>query len=55
MHYEMTDDRIVAAGEFPLKQTDLGLTPFNVVGGALRVRDGMLVRIRLVARAGRRA
>ena len=50
MHYQIGADQVVASGEFPLKQTDLGLTPFNAVGGALRVRDGMTVRLRLVAR-----
>ena len=49
MHYRIQAGRIVATGEFPLKQTDLGLTPFNAVGGALRVRDGMEVRLRVVA------
>lgn len=55
MRYEMTDEQIVATGQFPLKQTDLGLTPFNAVGGALRVRDGMLVRLSLVAKPAPRA
>jgi YceI-like domain len=50
MHYEIRPGEIVASGEFPLKQTDLGLTPFSAMAGALRVRDGMTVRIRLVAR-----
>jgi polyisoprenoid-binding protein YceI len=53
MRYQIDADQVVASGEFPLKQTDLGLTPFNAVGGALRVRDGMTVRLRLVARPAR--
>ena len=50
MHYDVEADEIVASGEFPLRQTDLGLTPFAVMGGALSVRDGMTVRLTLVAR-----
>ena len=50
VRYHIEADEIVVTSEFPLKQTDLGLTPFNTVGGALRVRDGMKVRLELVAR-----
>lgn len=50
VRYHIGPDEIVAAGEFPLKQTDLGLEPFSALGGALKVRDGMKVRLRLVAR-----
>lgn len=50
MHYELQPDEIVTTGEFSLKQTDLGLTPYSAAGGALRVANGMRVRIRLVAK-----
>lgn len=50
LHYDIRADEIVVTGEFPLKQTDLGLTPFSALGGSLRVRDGIEVRLRLVAR-----
>jgi hypothetical protein len=50
LRYEIRADEIVASGEFPLRQTSLGLTPFSALGGALRVRDGMKVALRLVAR-----
>lgn len=50
MHYEIRADEIVVTGEFPLKQTDLGLTPFTALGGALRVRNSLEVRLRLLAR-----
>lgn len=49
VRYDIEGDEIVITGEFPLKQTDLGLTPFSALGGALQVRDGMEVRLRLVA------
>jgi hypothetical protein len=53
LRYEIHDDEIVASGDFPLKQTDLGLTPFSALGGGLQVRDGMKIRLRLVARLRR--
>jgi hypothetical protein len=50
LHYEMRPDEIVATGEFPLEQTDLGLTPFSALGGALTVRNKVTIRFRLVAK-----
>jgi hypothetical protein len=50
LRYEIRGEEIVASAEFPLTQTSLGLTPFSALGGALRVRDGMQVSLRLVAR-----
>jgi hypothetical protein len=50
VHYRIQADRIVATGEFSLRQTALGLAPFSIMGGALQVRDVMTVRFRLVAR-----
>lgn len=51
VHYGIKADEIVVTGAFPLKQTDLGLTPFNALGGALQVRNTMEIRLVLVARA----
>ena len=51
VHFEQQGDAIVLTGEFPLKQTDLGLTPFTALLGALQVVDEMKVRFRVVARA----
>jgi polyisoprenoid-binding protein YceI len=42
-------ERLVATGEFPLKQSELGLTPFSVMMGALVVQDEMRVKFRIVA------
>ena len=50
VHYEIRAAELVATAAFPLRQTTLGLTPYSILGGALRVRDSMAVRIRLVAR-----
>ena len=49
MHYELRGHEIEARGDFPLSQSALGLTPYSVLGGALRVRDRMQVRFRLLA------
>lgn len=45
------DGAIVASGEFPLKQTQLGLKPFTAALGALLVLDDMRVRFAMTARA----
>jgi hypothetical protein len=42
---------VEASGEFPLLQTDLGLTPFSALLGALQVQDEMLISFHIVAQA----
>jgi polyisoprenoid-binding protein YceI len=44
------DDALIASGEFPLKQSELGLKPFSVAMGTLVVLDQMKVRFEVVAR-----
>jgi len=44
------DGAIVASGEFPLKQSQLGLKPFAAAMGALVVLDDMRVRFDVTAR-----
>jgi len=39
-------------GEFELRQTDFGITPFSVALGALQVVDTVKIRFELVANAG---
>lgn len=51
VHYELADDTLTVTGEMPLKQSELGLTPFTALLGALAVEDEMRVRFRIVARA----
>jgi polyisoprenoid-binding protein YceI len=51
LKYEVGGDTLQVEGELPLKQTDLGLTPFSLFGGALKVLDEVKVRFRIVARA----
>jgi polyisoprenoid-binding protein YceI len=41
--------RLTASGELWVRQSALGLTPFSVMLGALRVRDDMRVKFRFVA------
>ena len=43
-------DGLAAAGEFRVAQSFLGLMPFSVALGALRVADELVVRVRIVAR-----
>jgi polyisoprenoid-binding protein YceI len=43
---------LVARGEFPLKQSDLGLKPFSVAMGTLVVLDEMRIHFEVTARMG---
>jgi polyisoprenoid-binding protein YceI len=45
-----TPDAVVASGEFPLTQSELGLKPFSVAMGALVVLDEMRIRFEVSAR-----
>jgi len=53
--YRLVDDALIAEGDFPLRQTALGLTPFSAMLGALQVQDEMRVRFRILARRGRKS
>jgi hypothetical protein len=44
-----SDGSVTASGSVNLLQTDFGLVPFSVMGGAIAVLDQMEVRFRLVA------
>jgi polyisoprenoid-binding protein YceI len=48
--YTLEGGQLVAAGDLPIKQTDLGLTPFSAMLGALQVQDELRVRFRIVAK-----
>lgn len=43
---------IAVSGRLTFRQTDFGMTPYAVLGGALRVEDGLALRFRVVARDG---
>ena len=47
--YTLANGEVTASGELLLKQTDLGLTPFTAMLGALAVQDEMRVRFHFVA------
>jgi polyisoprenoid-binding protein YceI len=49
VHFEQHADVIEVSGAFPLKQSDLGLTPFSALLGALQVVDEMKIRFHIVA------
>jgi polyisoprenoid-binding protein YceI len=51
VHYERAADTVVASGELPLRQSELGITPYSAMLGALQVQDEMRVKFRLVAHA----
>jgi hypothetical protein len=41
------EDRLLARGSFSVRQSDFGMTPFSVLGGGLRVRDDLKIRMQL--------
>ena len=49
--WERHGNTLQAEGEFTFAQTALGLQPYSLLFGALRVRDEIRARFRLVARA----
>ena len=49
VRFEQVTDGIVARGEFPLRQSELGLQPFSVALGTLVVLDEMKVRFEIRA------
>jgi polyisoprenoid-binding protein YceI len=48
--YTVRDGTLQVAGATPVRQSDLGLTPFSLMLGALRVQDELTVEVRFVAR-----
>jgi hypothetical protein len=49
--YQLQDGVLTVDGDLPLRQSELGLTPFSAMLGALQVQDEMRVRFHIVARA----
>jgi hypothetical protein len=47
--YSLDGTQLVASGELSIKQSDLGLTPFSALLGALQVEDELHVRFHIVA------
>lgn len=48
----LTEDRLRAAGEFTIRQSDFGIEPFSAAGGSLRVEDRLQIRFDIIAVAG---
>lgn len=46
---EVRGEELVASGAFSLLQTDFGITPYSVLGGALQVQDRLDLRFRIHA------
>ena len=46
---ERDADGLTARGEMRLNQTDFGITPFSVAGGAIRVADTLEIRFEIAA------
>lgn len=46
---ERSASQLIASGALTLKQTDFGITPMAVMGGAMTVQDPMELRFRIVA------
>ena len=51
--WRLERDILSANADFEIRQSDLGITPLSVLGGALQVDDVVPVQLRIVARAVR--
>jgi polyisoprenoid-binding protein YceI len=51
--YSRSGGTVIASGSTALKQSELGLTPFSALLGALQVQDEMRLSFRIVAHAAR--
>jgi polyisoprenoid-binding protein YceI len=47
---EFTAGQLRAAGKYTLKQTDFGITPYSAVGGAIKVKNEVVISFSLVAK-----
>jgi hypothetical protein len=48
-HLRREDERVIVHGFLVLRQTDLGIEPFSVLGGGLRVADPLEIHFRIEA------
>jgi polyisoprenoid-binding protein YceI len=51
LHYQVAGGTLTGSAEFALRQSDLGLTPFSALLGALQVQDEMHISLQLTAHA----
>ena len=47
---DRSGDQLTATGEFELRQSEFGITPFSAVGGAIQVADAIQVKFKILAR-----
>ena len=50
LHVTLADGQLEVHGEFALRQTDFGVTPYSVLGGLLAVKDPVSIRFDLKGR-----
>lgn len=50
VHVVRSGDELAATGDLTLRQTDFGIAPLSVLGGALQVQDAVAVRFSIRAR-----
>jgi hypothetical protein len=53
INLETTDNKLTISGTFELAQSDYGITPYSVLGGALKVQDKVKLSFHLVAERSR--
>ena len=46
----VSDPQVVATGQLAFNQSDFGITPFSILGGAVAVQDQVALRFDIVAR-----
>jgi polyisoprenoid-binding protein YceI len=51
LRYEQKASELLADGQVTVRQSDLGLTPFSAMLGALQVKDEITIRFRILARS----
>jgi hypothetical protein len=47
---EADDNNLSVSGKLAFNQTDFGITPYSLLGGAIAVKDGLALRFRIRAR-----
>jgi hypothetical protein len=52
LHLRREGPLLRASGEFVLRQSDFGMTPFSVLGGLMAVQDMVGITFDLVGRPG---
>lgn len=47
---QITEEQLRATGQFRIKHTDFGITPFSILFGAIQIQDEILIKVDLRAR-----